>query len=79
MDIPAQLQQISVHIHKDRLVSALKKVTASACPTVEKIGVRPVDVLHYLAQIPFRGFDDEVIVLSKRSCEGCSRIFPGLP
>jgi hypothetical protein len=60
MHIPAELQQVRIPIHHDRLESPLKQMPDPAVSAVEITGVRDIQMSHELGKIATRCFEHQM-------------------
>lgn len=61
--VAAELQKIAFLLHQDDPDPSLEQVSHPLVPSVEGLGVDPVELFHPLRRIPFPGFGQEVVAI----------------
>jgi hypothetical protein len=62
-DVSADLQEMSVLLDNDGLVSALEKVSGPPIAVVEELGIDAVQLAHAEGEISVRRLDEKMIVV----------------
>jgi hypothetical protein len=62
-DVTAKRQEVTVPLDKDGLESTLKNVPNSLVPTIETLGVYPVQMSHTSGEICIDGLHHKVVVI----------------
>ena len=63
MDVAAELDQVDVVLHQQRLVAALEKVTDATVVAVERLREAPVEVVHGARQVGLKGLNEQMVVV----------------
>ena len=66
-DIPGQFEKIGVSIDQDRLVSSLKKMSATVVPMIRCLGIDTVQLPHSLREIPVGRLNHKVVMISHQT------------